>query len=216
MKEEGAAEAHQLFQRLDITASTGGRGSLIYGDAQGCINIIDRDFKAQTWQAYDHRVTHLKQLQRRNVIISIGNDEELDPTIKVWHLDRRDKQGNPQLLQELTLTRDKPVPVTCFAVTEQLSHIAVGLADGAVILIAGDILRTRSPKQRVIRKPSGGLDYITGLGFRERNQTITLFCVTNSCVLSYSINDDGSEVRLNELDSDKGAELHCVCLNSSN
>jgi vacuolar protein sorting-associated protein 11 len=236
VKSEGSNEAHELFKKLDITACAGGRGSLIFGDAEGFLNVVDRDFKAEAWQAYEHRVTHLKQLQRRNIVVSIGNDEELLATIKLWHLDKRDKQGTPLLLQSVRLQRDKPVPVTCFAVTEDLSQIAIGLADGAVVLVTGDIVRARAPKQQVLRRASAGNDYVTGLGFRERPNRAILFVTTSASVLSYVTRSSGSSradsdedasavavsssssgaIKQRVLDPASGAELHCVTMSQDN
>jgi hypothetical protein len=77
----------------------------------------------------------------------------MEPIIKVWNMDKEDKNGGPLLLRSLPVRAS--VGTTCMEVLEDLSQLAVGLMDGSVILIKGDIGRDRAPKQRVVQTPTG-------------------------------------------------------------
>jgi hypothetical protein len=50
---------------------------------------------------------------------------------------------------------------------EDLSQIAIGLCNGAVILVRGDILRDKNPKQKILRLESQSQDLVTGMRERE-------------------------------------------------
>jgi hypothetical protein len=52
--------------------------------------------------------------------------------------------------------------VSTFAVLENLTQIAVGLANGTVVLIRGDLQKERTTKQKVIHE---GSEPITGTGY---------------------------------------------------
>jgi hypothetical protein len=69
------------------------------------------------------------------------------------------------------------------AVLENLSQAAIGLANGVVILIRGDLSKDKTVKQKVIYE---GEEPITGLGFREQTKSTILFIVTTSNIMSYN------------------------------
>lgn len=50
-----------------------GRGYIILADSKGNVYIVDRSFKTQMFIAYDGgRVTHLKQLKQKNILVTVG------------------------------------------------------------------------------------------------------------------------------------------------
>ncbi|CAG8448752.1 2420_t:CDS:10 [Acaulospora colombiana] len=92
----------------------------------------------------------MKQMKQKNILLTIG--EEDPPVIKIWDLDKQDKsKGTPQRTIKVN-HGGKPFPVSTFAVLENLGQIAVGLANGVVVLIKGDIYRDRYTKQKVIHE----------------------------------------------------------------
>ena len=86
-----------------------------------------------------------------------------------------------------------------------MSQMAVGLANGAVILIRGDISRDRFTKQKVIHKSD---DPVTGLGFREHSKATYLFVVASKATDCYTT--QGKDHR-EELDL-QGCELGCAIM----
>ena len=203
---------------LEITATCFGRSSLMFGDCDGIVCALDRSGKTlqYTFQAYAGPVTHMRHLRTRNVLVTIGDDDAMNPSIlRIWDLDRRDSAGRPaQREQRLFSTKYPPpgesitlrtsfnneviqklrffggsasaieggaagantnskaaIPLsdfkTCiiaFDVTEDLQHCAVGLANGDVICIKGDLERERSPKIRRIHT-SIAKEKLTFVGF---------------------------------------------------
>lgn len=49
-----------------------------------------------SFQAYERSVSLVQQVKQINYLVTIGDDEEtVAPTIKIWNLDKLDKNGNP-------------------------------------------------------------------------------------------------------------------------
>ncbi|CAG8480604.1 10621_t:CDS:10 [Diversispora eburnea] len=114
-------------------------------------------------------------MKQKNILLTIG--EEDSPVIKIWDLDKQDKsKGTPTCQRTIKVNHGgKPHPVSTLAVLENLGQIAVGLANGVVVLIKGDLYRDRYTKQKVIHE---------SLGFREYNKNVMLFIVTTSKILT--------------------------------
>ena len=90
----------------------------------------------------------------------------------------------PTLLRTIKIQHGgKTYPVTTFAILENMSQAAIGLANGVVILIRGNLSKDKTTKQKVIYE---GEEPITGLGFREQTKSTILFIVTTSNIMSYN------------------------------
>lgn len=103
------------------------------------------------------------------------------------------------------------------AITATLSFIAIGLADGAVLLLRGvdQAVNTARDGTTVAAAVKAKLihtspDPITGLGFRtayeKQKSTVNLFIVTTSKVLSFPCHTKGAQAAVID---DVGAGLHC-------
>ncbi|KAJ2962679.1 hypothetical protein NQZ79_g2272 [Umbelopsis isabellina] len=107
------------------------------------------------------------------------------PVIKFWDFEKIDLTKNidggilaPPCTRTIKIQHGGMVyPV------KNLTQIAVGLANGTVILIRGDLQKERSTKQKVIHE---GSEPITGLGFREQTKSTILFMVTTGSIMSYN------------------------------
>lgn len=90
----------------------------------------------------------------------------------------------PTLLRTIRIQHGgKTYPVTTFTILENMSQAAIGLANGVVILVRGDLSKDKTIKQKVIYE---GEEPITGLGFREQTKSTILFIVTTSSIMSYN------------------------------
>ena len=107
------------------------------------------------------------------------------------------------------------------ALTSTLSHLALGLADGTVLLyrhldqsLSSSTSLTALPKARTLfESPT---EPITGLGFREKgasdtdeSQHLHLFVTTTNRVLSFQVSGRGSGSGPRTVD-DVGANLDCA------
>ncbi|KAI8830843.1 hypothetical protein BC829DRAFT_437924 [Chytridium lagenaria] len=193
------------LQSMDVTISAGGRGSLFFGDSKGNIALVNHSLSLVfSFQAYQGPVTHMKMMKNRNLLVTIGDDEAGIPVVKVWNLDKMDKSNRAPSLARSTKVQhgNKIFPVTALAVLENMSQIAVGLENGVVLLIRGDISRDRVTKTKVIHESS---ELVTGLGFHEDVRATSLYIVTLARVLICPTSSKEITATLEE----QGAELNC-------
>ncbi|EDO40102.1 predicted protein, partial [Nematostella vectensis] len=186
LKDPQTNQTYSRLQDIDIAACSSGRGQMVFGDTNGSIHFVDSELNLTSFKAFEIRVSHLYQLKQHNILVSIGEDEAgINPLVRVWNLDKPDKLGNPVCCQMLrAIPGNKPVAVSCLAVLENLTQMAVGFADGSVVVYKGDITRDRHSKQRLIHQDKHP---ITGLGYRQTGASTILFVVTQETLLSYNL-----------------------------
>ncbi|XP_027041585.1 vacuolar protein sorting-associated protein 11 homolog isoform X2 [Pocillopora damicornis] len=186
LKDPGTTQPFTGLKDTSITACTSGRGQLVIGDSAGFVHFLGRDLTITSFQAYEMRVSHFYQLKQQNILFTVGEDEVggIDPIMRVWNLDKIDKYGNPVCccMQRL-IPGNKPVAVSCLALMENLTQMAVGFADGTVLVYKGDITRDRHTKQRIVHHDKHP---VTGLAFKQTSDSVILFVVTTETVLSYN------------------------------
>lgn len=200
-------ETNAVFERLkdlNISACVSGRGQIIIGDYEGSIHMMSRSLQITSFVAYNIRVSHLFQMKQSNLLISIGEDEQgTNPLIKVWNLDKLEK-GSPICTRICrAIPANKPTPVTCFTVHENLNWMAVGFDNGSVVVFKGDVKSDRHSKQMVVyenQKP------ITGLAFRSSGKNVILFVTTEAIILSINLT---AKDRITVTLDDFGCRLGC-------
>ncbi|KAJ7693653.1 hypothetical protein B0H17DRAFT_1059396 [Mycena rosella] len=183
---------------------------VLVADIYGTIHILNRDFEAQrTWIAYEGgRVTHMAE--RRGVLVTVGEDESARAhVLKIWDLEKT--ATAPPLLRSTKIQLAKPHPVCTIALSATLSHLAVGFADGTVLLyrhIDQSINNnTALLKPRTVHESP--TEPITGLGFAESK---SLFVVTTNRVLSYQVSGAGSGNSKATVVDDVGCGLGCAAM----
>jgi len=227
------AQTCNLFQDGFVpTCSASGRGSLLFGDGRGVIKQLNRDLsETLRFQAYESDVMHMQQLKRGNILVTIGNDAgEQNTAIKIWRMDvKGDVEGAPQMARAIKLFSQKfpPVPVTSFTVLEDLSQLAIGLGNGAVMLFDGNLIRDRNVRQTLIQ---GQGDTVVSVHFREPDAPsttgsstsasqktpppVSLFVVTTRSVATIYTKLPGGKYPRDEIDSENGCEeLGGCCMN---
>ncbi|KAH0623394.1 hypothetical protein JD844_031667 [Phrynosoma platyrhinos] len=196
-----------LLPPTGITVCDSGRGSLVFGDMEGQIWFLPRSLELSSFQAYKLRVTHLFQLKQHSILASVGEDEEgINPLVKVWNLEKRDG-GNPLCTRIFpAIPGNKPTVVSCLTVHENLNFMAIGFADGSVVLTKGDITRDRHSKTQILHE---GSYPVTGLAFRQSGKTTHLFVATTENIQCYTLSvKDYPQL---ELDT-RGCGLRCSTL----
>lgn len=96
------------LQDLGITCCSCGRGIMVFGgkvvavnikessnlvyilitDGSGFLHIMTSLSSMLSIQAYALRIQHIYQLKTRNIILTVGDDEDFTPLIRVWNLDK--------------------------------------------------------------------------------------------------------------------------------
>lgn len=204
------------------------------------ISILDHHFHTErTFRSWDNNGRTTDLVEAGGLLVGIGEDESSRaPLLKIWDLtrDEKRKKGSgadgqearsvPVLMRNVRLQHgQRPHPVSAIALTSNLSHLAVGLGDGTVLLYrhllqsltTSPTALTSLPKARVVHE---SVDPITGLAFREPSldpaginkdtpAQLSLFVATISKVLSVPVSGKGGEPHVLE---EQGAGLGCVAL----
>ncbi|KAJ7462780.1 hypothetical protein B0H11DRAFT_1815908 [Mycena galericulata] len=194
----------------EISAILPSSAGVLVADIYGTIHILNREFESQrSWLAYDGgRVTHM--VERRGILVTVGEDESArSPVLKIWDLEK--KAAAPPLLRSTKMQLTKPHPISTMALSATLSHLAVGFADGTVLLyrhidqsVANN---TALLKPRTVHESPA--EPITGLGFSESK---SLFVVTTNRVLSYHVSGAGSGTGKATVVDDVGCGLGCAAM----
>ncbi|KAJ1439616.1 Zinc finger, RING-type [Sesbania bispinosa] len=189
-----------------IECCSSGRGKVVTGFDDGTVCLFDRGLKFNyAFQPHSSSVLFLQQLKQRNFLVTIGEDEQLTPQqsalcLKVFDLDKMQSEGSstssPDCVGILRIfTNQFPeAKITSFLVLEEVPPIlliAIGLDNGSIYCIKGDIARERITrfKLQVENHSDKTLSSITGLGFRVDGQSLQLFTVTPSSVSLFSLHD---------------------------
>lgn len=187
----------------NVSCCSSGKGKIVVGCDDGTVSLLDRGMKLNYgFQAHSSSVLFLQQLKQRNFLVTIGEDEQISPQLspmclKVFDLDKMQPEGSsttsPDCIQILRIfTNQFPeAKITSFLVLEEappILLIAIGLDNGCVYCIKGDIARERITRFKLQVDPlDKSQSSITGLGFRVDGQTLQLFAVTPTSVSLFGL-----------------------------
>jgi len=97
------------------------------------------------------------------------------------------------------------------ACTKDMSHVAVGLADGRIMLFSGDLLRERGAQRKIVPTE---LSLITSLHFSEFQGRLYLFATGYGATVSYRVTSD-SLVEPLVLNASKGSDPGCSTISDN-
>ncbi|KAG8258028.1 Vacuolar protein sorting-associated protein 11 [Homalodisca vitripennis] len=134
----------------------------------------------------------------------------VNPVIKVWNVEKPDRQGHPTCVRiSRAHLPNKAVSTSCLCLNDNLTLMAVGFIDGSVIIYQ-DITRERTNKQRILK---GASQPVTGLAFQTNGKETFLFVATTTNVYLYNITHKDRETK-DTLDT-VGCSPHCSILAES-
>ncbi|KAK7790409.1 hypothetical protein R5R35_013503 [Gryllus longicercus] len=186
----------EALKEAKVVAATSGHGHLVLGDSEGNIHLVTRLMHVTSFRAYALHVVLAEQLRHSPLLVTVGEDEPGEhPVLKVWYLDRMDKQGHPSCVR---LTRASPshgkvTPASALCVHDSATMLAIGFSDGSILLLRGDITRERGCKQRTLRD---GNTAVTGLSFLCTAKHTLLFVATNANVFFFNITHKEKEQKV--------------------
>ncbi|PON88485.1 Vacuolar protein sorting-associated protein [Trema orientale] len=187
-----------------IECCSSGRGKVVIGSDDGTVSLLDRGLNFNyAFQAHSSSVLFLQQLKQRNFLVTVGEDEQVSPQLsamclKVFDLDRMQPEGSSSIIPDCIgilriFTNQFPeAKITSFLVLEEappILLIAIGLDNGCIYCIKGDIARERITrfKLQVDGSSDKSQSAVTGLGFRVDGQALQLFAVTPRSVSLFSL-----------------------------
>lgn len=180
-----------------MTASTSGNGNLILGDNTGNIHVIKRIsniYQVSTFKGYEMSLTLAQQIPHSPYLFTIGDDDPgCNPTIKVWNFGKLDKQNNPICVRtSRAVPSFRAVMATTLCVHQSLTLMAIGFADGSIMLYRGDLTRERKNKIKILKDSNTP---ITGLAIKTSGKQNYLFVATTLNAYLYNITVKDKETK---------------------
>ncbi|KAJ3878139.1 hypothetical protein F5051DRAFT_439919 [Lentinula edodes] len=243
-----ANKTPEIFKAtLEISTITSSSAGILVADIYGSIHLLDKDFESiSSWVAHvGGRVTHM--VEKKGILVTLGEENTAQsPLIKIWDLGKKDRRTTAPLLLRSAKVQpsNRPHPVSTVALSANLSHLAIGLGDGTVLLyrhldqsLASSGSLTTLPKPRTIHESP--TEPITGLGFREpilrslshapdaalrhsreptdqTDSNLYLFIVTTNHVLVHQATGRGAGSSSVMVVDEIGAGLGCAVMSESN
>lgn len=112
---------------------------------------------------------------------------ETNAILKVWDLDRRDRQSNPICVRSTKLPKSEKPTTLCVADNRLL--MAVGFTDGCIAFYKGDLSRDRNSKSKILKELG---QEITGMAFKCISKDWYLFVSTASSVQQFNVTSKDS------------------------
>ncbi|KAG8642183.1 vacuolar protein-sorting-associated protein 11 homolog [Manihot esculenta] len=189
-----------------IECCSSGRGKVVIGSDDGTVSLLDRGLNFNfAFPAHSSSVLFIQQLKQRNFLVTVGEDEQISPQqsamcLKVFDLDKMQPEGTSSSIPDCIgilriFTNQFPqAKITSFLVLEEappILLIAIGLDNGSIYCIKGDIARERITrfKLQVDSVSDKSHSSITGLGFRVDGHALQLFAVTPNSVSLFSMHN---------------------------
>ena len=172
-------------------------GLFYIGVPSGKIQICVGDQIKFSSQAHAQGLYYMSKSRKHPILITVGVDEaeySRKGLLKIWDV------SDPQSMREMTnivLPDTTPMAVLSFAMTEDMSRMALGLSTGQIYYIYGNIVQGgKTVNKRFIsnEKKSG----ITNLFFFTKGNAVYLFYTTSESVGSYLLKEKGETHNLLE------------------
>ena len=94
-------------------------------------------------KGWDGKVEELIQTKQSPYLFGLGQDGFVR-YLKVWNLDKNDRNGNPELVRSSRILRpNSQAEPVALAVSENLQLLAVGYEDGGIVLHRGEATKDK-------------------------------------------------------------------------
>ena len=106
-----------------------GSDNIFVASQDGNVRILSQAFKVvRTFKAHDiGTITHMKQVERTALLVTISEDLSNEPILKTWALDKTEKKGGtPKCLSTLNIHNGrKQFPVGSGSYIEKAGHVDI-------------------------------------------------------------------------------------------
>lgn len=175
------------------------------GEPSGAISALDSEFReVSRIEAYRHGSLEQLHACAGDMVLTVGEDADGQRSLKLWSI----AKGKFSLLSTTQIYHEQPFPVTSVAALPDLTHVALGFADGRVTLVKGDLVRDRGAKARTVYEAA---EPITGLEFMSDYRSTTLFIFTTGKTLTLTVLATGAKTgQAPKMLESVGAALSCT------
>ncbi|KAL0246308.1 hypothetical protein GEMRC1_007520 [Eukaryota sp. GEM-RC1] len=204
-----ATAVSNYLQDVDVVCVATSKGYLFFGDSRGNIHVCDRSFEFTSFRAHEGAVCSIvtPEIPSRLFLITAGCSEDgTEWKVSIWSLRQNDPGGVPTLLRKLSVAtshNETSQPITLVSTNEDMTHLAVALANGSVILFQGDLLRDRKVHGRLLTSqdnPTTGMSFLRlvnedGWGLYISTKTsVTFFRVTPTAITKNEVEPVSSKI----------------------
>ncbi|KAJ2880784.1 Vacuolar protein sorting-associated protein 11 [Coemansia asiatica] len=218
-KRESLQDLPDAFGRPELLMASGGGDLIFLADSTGSIHIINRSFIVKSFVASSEtsstRITQMLHIHQARTLLTIEENVTTSagkPAVKLWPVDKLLRQSEVQpVTVKYQLPTNTPYPLTAVTATPTINQIALGFAGGHIVLIRGNIPKSKSTKQRTLHKapePVTNLHLVTD----DSGNSVTLFATTTAQTLAFdtSAASDKSQVSVLE---ERGCGIGCSQVN---
>lgn len=217
------------FVTVKISCSSSGKGTILLGDTNGYVYLINRYLKVNSFPANQKSTSHIKQVAKSPIFITCGTDQEgINPLIKLWNPEKLDRLNQPTCIRVIRANSGftRPAAIICIECNETLTFLAVGYEDGSIVLFHGDVTKQRRSKfgrpikisdrpitgiviRDELRVPSSSTTTSAYLGQSQIQIETTAFITTDQEIFYANLSERSfSKTKLDEL----GCEPKRCCL----
>ncbi|KAJ3433704.1 vacuolar protein sorting-associated protein 11 [Anaeramoeba flamelloides] len=185
---------------------TSGRKYIFFGDQTGVVRFVNKNLMVEFEQKlFQTSLSHLYELSQQNFLIAIGVDDGKtnQQIIKIFDLgSQKHENGYPCIkIIKINIGKNYNQKILSITVLDDLSRIVLSFDNGLLLMIFGDLLRDRVPKQHIIPgTDEEGTPIINKVLFRQQiyfslgERVRVLYCVSSDQTFCYHI-DDNQEYR---------------------
>lgn len=211
--------ASPLFSDPSLTAISATESYIVYAVNDGYIKILRKSDLSLVKQfaAYDpdYTINFIDPLLHSNLVVTLAERPGMPLLLKIWDIskivnmpdsvtDSEDTMRHKFITTVAINDTDNLFPISYMLFNDSLTCVAIGYANGNIILVRGDLLRDRGSKQRVVYE---GLDPVTGIHFSRNDEII--YVVTTSRVFTLLTTGRNKGKPLRVLSNNSGAGLGC-------
>lgn len=207
----------QPFVPVKLSCSSSGHGTILLGDQDGYVYLVNKFLKVNSFKANQKTTTHVKQVPKSSIFITCGSDQDgINPLVKLWDPDKPDRLNQPSCLRLIRSNTGfiKPSRVTCIECNDNLTLLVIGYEDGSIVLLHGDVTKQR--KSQLGRPIKLSDSSITGIVIRTDIKPVQpttkeayAFITTAEEIFHVNLGDKTfSKVQLDQM----GCESKCCCL----
>ncbi|KAJ2023019.1 Vacuolar protein sorting-associated protein 11 [Coemansia sp. S85] len=216
-KRESLEDLPEAFKQPELLLCSNGGDLMFIADSDGSIHIVNRSFIVRSFVATSEvpgtRITQMLHIHEARTLLTIEENVSTAssrPTIKLWPVDKLLRQTDVQpVTVKYQLPSSTPHPLTAVAATPSISQIALGFAGGHIVLIRGNIAKSKSTKQRTLHvapEPVTNLHFIAD----DTGTSTTLFATTTAQTLAFDTSGSKSDPSILE---ERGCGIGCSLVN---
>eukprot|EP01083_Nonionella_stella_P066204 174125_1 len=218
--EEDESGGITLFEDFSPNCAVAGAGMICFGDNHGWIKFINRDFQVFKFQSHSERIHSLFKTPNSDILIALGKHVDIpngpvETFVHIWKLSDIDELGNPKKIKSFRLFTDKDMhefPISALTATSSGSQIAVGCANGVVLVFNVNLKhRLLLEKIRPHKLTRDGPHAVTGLHYLEKGDAVLLYVITVHAIMSFHMSDRNFACVF--LDRSGGCDLNCSTIN---